>query len=1107
MAPKLLWSSGPNKLLFDPLTAHFDFVTNGYVKRNGQTIGLASNIYDGTPLMANFQVTGNLGAGQYVSRTITLGDRPVQPIDLVIRPIPGPLDAPSSFLPLPEGGFFAQAISEVVGPYTLNVGGLKPAGAPQPLKIWLSATHDGSSGVEIELDPIVVELVNLDTDTVVHTIPMPTLTALYTDTLTLHTVTVPFQAIDPEDAAFLGLRISGGTKTSGATLASLNVGTYDYPSVTQVMPSMYAGVGPLALNMAFEMLAFSDQPTSIGELHLLGKVMANVEVIPGVTIDGVDISELEREFTDLRSLVQLTFPSLTGGLEPTIIIGAAEPANPVTNVTKWLDTSNLANPVWRYYNGSAWVTVGGSGPTVDVTYQDITARNLTLTGQVLGNLNTAPGATVSGVDLPALYSTVQGMTSGQLASEALISDKLEVGRFGAPWLTLTGPVGTYALGDTLVNQVVAQPFEITADGSFNRIVIRAKALTAVGKMIVHLREGAPTTEGVEPSLLSTEFTITATDPSVRDYVWNLVRPIYAAPNQIYYLDVRAINGAQLELSVTGDGPGDAVVAPMIGNAFATTAPSFDLDYEIQVGTVAVGELVVYGTTTFFGDLRIMSPDVEIVTTRHTYLEVEDNKVILNAGVLPTDSPTLDAFFEVNRGTQPAAQMKWDEVNDTWVFDQPVSIEGIDISTLAGTVDGQGDDLTTLTTSLQTLLAKLGITGAPGDPNFTSDGQYIADSDTLREAIENLDDALAIEVNDLLLTIMQMNANLGLGSDSGALTPYVDPKHFLASDTFQGAIEKLDQALWVRKARTLGRREDTTTGLTWGWWGGPVSLSGVLTIIPEGQTLVLPANEPLLYIGCQSNGVVIAQTVPWPASVVPMATATTGVSSITSWQDARPDYGASANAGLSFGNTAGTVVEGNDPRLSDVRIADPTTVLVGDVGGTVGATSVDKIQDVPISMTGALAGQVLKVIDTGSGLALVPSDSTGGIIMGLTTLNAVAGQNLVLQGTAQDYLPVSANTATLYKVSVVARAQSTVVDACASFILEFMVNDNGVLALIVGTPMNEKVFKTEVAATTAWEVVPYVDDTTKRLYLKVTGGSDPVKWVARVEQTQVTFAGP
>jgi hypothetical protein len=108
----------------------------------------------------------------------------------------------------------------------------------------------------------------------------------------------------------------------------------------------------------------------------------------------------------------------------------------------------------------------------------------------------------------------------------------------------------------------------------------------------------------------------------------------------------SITQGNSSVTVTDTGANGQVVVSTEGNA-RLTIDSAGLATFAQ-GVVVQGNLTVSGTTT---------------TVNSTQLNVGDNLITLNANV--TGTPTLDAGFEVKRGSSPTARLYWDETNDDW----------------------------------------------------------------------------------------------------------------------------------------------------------------------------------------------------------------------------------------------------------------------------------------------------------------------------------------------------------------------------------------------------------------------------------------------------------
>lgn len=89
---------------------------------------------------------------------------------------------------------------------------------------------------------------------------------------------------------------------------------------------------------------------------------------------------------------------------------------------------------------------------------------------------------------------------------------------------------------------------------------------------------------------------------------------------------------------------------------------------------------------------------------------------------------------------------------------------------------------------------------------------------------------------------------------------------------------------VSPAGLFGRRYTTTTGLTWGYYGGVMLVDGVLTSISDG-TVALSASTTN-YVEATRAGVVSKNTTGFTAGQIPLYTVVTGASTITSYTDQR-----------------------------------------------------------------------------------------------------------------------------------------------------------------------------------------------------------------------------
>lgn len=86
------------------------------------------------------------------------------------------------------------------------------------------------------------------------------------------------------------------------------------------------------------------------------------------------------------------------------------------------------------------------------------------------------------------------------------------------------------------------------------------------------------------------------------------------------------------------------------------------------------------------------------------------------------------------------------------------------------------------------------------------------------------------------------------------------------------------------ATLFGRRQSTTSGLTWGYYGGTIMLDGTLPQIANG-TLALTASATN-YIEATRAGVISKNTSGWTPGYIPLYIVVTGASSVTSYTDHR-----------------------------------------------------------------------------------------------------------------------------------------------------------------------------------------------------------------------------
>lgn len=122
------------------------------------------------------------------------------------------------------------------------------------------------------------------------------------------------------------------------------------------------------------------------------------------------------------------------------------------------------------------------------------------------------------------------------------------------------------------------------------------------------------------------------------------------------------------------------------------------------------------------------------------------------------------------------------------------------------------------------------------------------------------------------------------------------------------------------ATLYGRRASTTSGLTWGYYGGRVVANGTSTSIANG-TIALTASSTNYLEVTPSTGAVSKNTTGFGTGKIPLYSVVTGASTVTSYTDYRApvlqaNY-ASANQAAVTGTASGTMDPADAALLNNV----------------------------------------------------------------------------------------------------------------------------------------------------------------------------------------------
>jgi hypothetical protein len=218
-----------------------------------------------------------------------------------------------------------------------------------------------------------------------------------------------------------------------------------------------------------------------------------------------------------------------------------------------------------------------------------------------------------------------------------------------------------------------------------------------------------------------------------------------------------------EINPTGSGTGgwdnntNTITTPVVnvdsyGRVTSITSASTTVvthidgtENEIEVsaanGTVTIGlpdDVTIGGNLTVTGDFTVNG---DVTTINTATLEVEDNKVLLNKGVVGT--PIIDAGIEVERGDLANSSLYWDENLDKWVSNNgsatyAISLEGHThsasaITDLTNAIETAIDGYLVGSDTISVVSGSVDLTLAASSSYLTSVGGLAVDKSALESA--------------------------------------------------------------------------------------------------------------------------------------------------------------------------------------------------------------------------------------------------------------------------------------------------------------------------------------------------------------------------------------
>lgn len=159
------------------------------------------------------------------------------------------------------------------------------------------------------------------------------------------------------------------------------------------------------------------------------------------------------------------------------------------------------------------------------------------------------------------------------------------------------------------------------------------------------------------------------------------------------------------------------------------------------------------------------------------------------------------------------------------------------------------------------------------------------------------------------------------------------------------------------ATTYGRRASTTSGTTWGYYGGKVLVAGVVTTIANGTRTLSPSTTS--YIEAHPDtGAVSHNTTGFTAGYLPLYTVVTGAASITSYTDQR-------TLALATNGTLAKALSDANTTLTQAEASNATLTFTGTLTAT---------RDIVVPLVGKKQWTVYN--GTGQSLRFIGASGTG-----------------------------------------------------------------------------------------------------------------------------------
>ena len=337
-----------------------------------------------------------------------------------------------------------------------------------------------------------------------------------------------------------------------------------------------------------------------------GSVDLNGGAMDGVTI-GADASAAATFSTMTTASADIN----GGAIDGTIIGAAASAAGTFSTLNSAnaqitggaISGASLTSDTVDLNGGAIDGVVIGGAVSAAATFSTLSTNNATITG------GTFAGTSVSATDL----------SSGNVA--------LTGGSVSGTNIDVTGQ--TLALDDDQINGNKVH------GGTISHANLQGTVGTAMA--------GYDITVGAEKTLNVADGTLTLADNQI-------------SGNKVH-------GGVISDFASTGIDDNATATKITLSDTAATFGVAGDFGANaLEAGAATFASLEVSGDAVVNGNLTVSGA---VTTTLSETVEIEDNIIALNSN--EAGAPTLDAGFEVVRGTSANVSFKWDEANDVWTL--------------------------------------------------------------------------------------------------------------------------------------------------------------------------------------------------------------------------------------------------------------------------------------------------------------------------------------------------------------------------------------------------------------------------------------------------------